>query len=201
MNWIPEYNNFEEAIVINKSRIRLNITVLCFVSLLFNNNDNNKKKKPNFFIYYFVGTEYTSDALNIFEELVTNGWRVLYSMWSPSTWMSSGAFVPIGYPLDLPLSDGDPIYKIWSYHLITTHEYLFSLASNIDITMDIFNEILHSVWNGSGIQDNATLRAVATCQWLTENPNIWTRWLPDVDGYLWECSLNNLFFFFFFEVQ
>ncbi|ETO21585.1 hypothetical protein RFI_15618, partial [Reticulomyxa filosa] len=141
----------------------------------------NKKKK-------FVGPETEKSALNIFGKLVEEQWHVLYSMWSPSTWISSGEFIPVGFPQGSSLSEGVPIYKIWSSRLKQTHYYLYLLVNNVGMSSTIYDYILSRVWNQSRTNDSAELRFNYTCEWLKTFPSIWTKWLPSIENYLQNCN-------------
>ena len=48
----------------------------------------------------------------MFDELLNNNWRVLYQIWTPTTWVASNEFELIGFPLDYSISTGEKVFKL-----------------------------------------------------------------------------------------
>ena len=156
IQWLPEYtNNGEDRTIINDYELKLQIN--------------------------YLGGEWVESAQQLFEELFNNNWRVLYSIWSPSTWVSSNEFSLIGYPLDYAVSQGEKLFKLLPTRLQKDNVFAFDLLDSILMSDDQYETILFDVWNQVGIYETSQSRAIHTCNWLRNNTDSWTRWIPDVD--------------------
>ena len=49
-------------------------------------------------------------------------------------------------------------------------------------------EVLARVYEWNGIWDTSGARAYATCEWLKNNTDTWTKWIPDIEEYSYDCN-------------